>query len=86
AERIARSHHERWDGKGYPDKHAGESIPIEARIVAVADFFDALTHSRPYRRAWTVERTIAKIVMERGEHFDPRIVDALLAVGRRVGG
>jgi putative two-component system response regulator len=85
AERIARSHHERWDGKGYPDKHAGECIPIEARIVAVADFFDALTHTRPYRRAWSVERTLAKIVMERGEHFDPRIVDALLAAGRRPG-
>jgi cyclic di-GMP phosphodiesterase len=83
AERIARSHHERWDGKGYPDKHAGECIPIEARIVAVADFFDALTHSRPYRQAWPAERTVAKIVTERGAHFDPKIVDALLAIGRR---
>jgi putative two-component system response regulator len=82
AERIARSHHERWDGKGYPDKSAGEAIPIAARIVAVADFFDALTHKRPYRPAWSAERTVRKIVSERGQHFDPRIVDALLALGR----
>jgi putative two-component system response regulator len=82
AERIARSHHERWDGKGYPDKIAGEAIPLAARIVAVADFFDALTHKRPYRVAWSVERTMRKIVSERGQHFDPTIVDALLALGR----
>lgn len=82
AERIARSHHERWDGKGYPDCCAGERIPMEARIVAVADFFDALTHKRPYRRAWSVEKAIAKIAAERGSHFDPVVVDALLAIRR----
>jgi putative two-component system response regulator len=80
AERIARSHHERWDGKGYPDGHAGDRIPIEARVVAVADFLDALTHKRPYRPARSVEKTIAKIVAERGGHFDPVVVDAVIAI------
>ncbi len=80
AERIARSHHERWDGKGYPDGHAGDRIPMEARIVAVADFLDALTHKRPYRPARSVEKTIAKITAGRGSHFDPVVVDALLAI------
>lgn len=80
AERIARSHHERWDGAGYPDGHAGERIPIEARIVAVADFLDALTHARPYRAAWSVEETVAKIIAERGAHFDPVVVDAVIAI------
>ena len=82
AEQIARSHHERWDGSGYPDGISGESIPLEARLVAVADYFDALTHSRPYRAAWSVERTLKKIVAERGRHFDPTVVDALLSLGR----
>jgi putative two-component system response regulator len=82
AERIARSHHEWWNGKGYPDGSAGELIPIEARVVAVADFLDALTHRRPYRQAWSVQKTVAKIVAERGCHFDPCVVDALLAIQR----
>jgi putative two-component system response regulator len=82
AEVIARSHHERWDGTGYPAGRAAEQIAIEARVVAVADFFDALTHDRPYRRAWSVEKTIAAIVAERGLHFDPLVVDALLAIQR----
>jgi putative two-component system response regulator len=85
AERIARSHHERWDGKGYPDGLAGERIPIEARVVAVADFLDALTHKRPYRPAWSVERTLAKITAQRGLHFDPCVVDALLAIRHAEG-
>ena len=80
AERIARSHHERWDGAGYPDGCAGERIPIEARIVAVADFLDALTHRRPYRPARSVEKTIAKINAGRGSHFDPVVVDAVIAI------
>jgi putative two-component system response regulator len=80
AERIARMHHERWDGEGYPEGCAAEQIAIEARVVAVADFLDALVHDRPYRRAWSVERTLAAIVAERGRHFDPVVVDALLAI------
>lgn len=82
AERIARSHHERWNGKGYPDGCAEDSIPIEARVVAVADVFDALTHKRPYRPAWSIEKTVAAIVAERGCHFDPAVVDALLVIRR----
>jgi len=83
AEQIARSHHERWDGAGYPDGIARERIPLESRLVAVADYFDALTHNRPYRPAWPVERTIRKVVAERGRHFDPGVVDALLSTGRQ---
>ncbi|HKO16670.1 MAG TPA: HD domain-containing phosphohydrolase [Gemmatimonadaceae bacterium] len=79
AERIARSHHEHWDGGGYPDGIAGEEIPVEARLVAVADYLDALTHDRPYRKAWTLERAIAGIRAARGRQFDPEVVDALLA-------
>jgi cyclic di-GMP phosphodiesterase len=82
AERIARSHHERWDGKGYPDGLGAEQIPIEARVVAVADFLDALTHDRPYRKAWSIQKTLDAIVAERGRHFDPRVVDALLILKR----
>jgi cyclic di-GMP phosphodiesterase len=85
AESIARSHHERWDGAGYPDGRRAEQIAIEARLVAVADFLDALTHDRPYRKAWSIERTVAAILEERGRHFDPRVVDALLALRRAVG-
>lgn len=80
AERIARGHHERWDGKGYPDGCGGESIPIEARVVSVADFYDALTHRRPYRPAWSPEKTITKMVAESGHHFDPVVVNALLSI------
>lgn len=83
AERIARSHHEWWDGGGYPDGLAGEAIPLAARIVAVADYLDALTHDRPYRQAWPLERAIAGIEEGRGGHFDPVIVDALLALVRQ---
>jgi putative two-component system response regulator len=83
AECIARSHHERWNGSGYPDGLSGDRIPIEARIVAVADFMDALTHDRPYRRAWSSAKTVGAIVAERGQHFDPVIVEALVALDRR---
>jgi len=80
AERIARCHHERWDGGGYPDGLAGEAIPMEARVVAVADVFDALTSDRPYRPAWPRERVLAEIIAGRGHHFDPAVADALLAL------
>jgi len=80
SERVARSHHERYDGTGYPDGLAGEEIPIEARIVAVADVFDALTHTRPYKAAWEVADAIAEIRAQNGRHFDPKVVEAFLAV------
>jgi putative two-component system response regulator len=79
AEQIALSHHERFDGRGYPNGRAGEDIPIAARIVAVVDVFDALTHERPYKPACSVEEALETIAKEVG-HFDPRVVDALLAL------
>jgi putative two-component system response regulator len=78
AERIARSHHERWDGAGYPDGLVGEQIPLEARIVAVADVVDALTCARPYRPAWALDAVRDLLRDGRGTHFDPAVVDALL--------
>jgi putative two-component system response regulator len=78
AERVARSHHERWDGAGYPHGLAGQAIPLAARITAVADAFDSLTHARPYRPAIGVEQALDRITRDRGTHFDPDVVDALL--------
>ena len=76
AEEIALGHHERWDGKGYPLGLSGDAIPLSARIVAVADVLDALTHERPYKRAWPVEEALAEISRQSGYHFDPRVVKA----------
>ena len=73
---IARSHHERWDGSGYPDGLAGDEIPIAARIVAVADVYDALVTNRPYRDALSEEEAIYEINTGKGTQFDPRVVDA----------
>jgi putative two-component system response regulator len=78
AEEIARTHHERWDGTGYPSGLRGDEIPLVGRIVAVADVFDALTHVRPYKEAWTVDRAVVEIVAQSGRHFDPRVVDAFM--------
>jgi PAS domain S-box-containing protein len=78
AEEIARSHHERWDGAGYPHGLAGEAIPLSGRIVAVADVFDALTNARPYKPAWSREAALAEIAAGAGSHFDPRVVEAFL--------
>jgi cyclic di-GMP phosphodiesterase len=79
AEEIALTHHERWDGSGYPAGLAGEEIPIAGRIVAVADVFDALTHVRPYKTAWSRADAVAEIVSHSGGHFDPDVVDAFIA-------
>lgn len=76
---IALSHHEKWDGSGYPDGLSGENIPLSARIVAVADVFDALTSSRPYKTAWPVDKARALLEEGRGTHFDPACVNAFLA-------
>jgi PAS domain S-box-containing protein/putative nucleotidyltransferase with HDIG domain len=75
---IAESHHERWDGSGYPHGLAGEQIPLVGRIVAVADVFDALTHERPYKTAWSVDRAIEELKSGAGRQFDPRVVSAFL--------
>jgi HD-GYP domain-containing protein (c-di-GMP phosphodiesterase class II) len=78
AEVIALTHHERWDGSGYPDGLAGESIPLPGRIVAVADVFDALTHARPYKQAWPLDDAVREIAAQAGRQFDPAAVDAFL--------
>lgn len=75
---IAASHHERWDGQGYPFRLSGEKIPLAGRIVAIADNFDALTTARPYKEAWTVERTVEHIQQRAGTQFDPRCVEAFM--------
>lgn len=75
-ERIARSHHERWDGAGYPDGLAGADIPVEARVCAVVDFFDALTMERPYREAVPVPQVLKMLEDEREAHFDPDVLEA----------
>ena len=77
---IAWAHHERWDGRGYPRGLAGEAIPLEARIVSVADVFDALTSDRPYRRRFSRTEARETIRAERGRAFDPAVVDAFLEV------
>jgi cyclic di-GMP phosphodiesterase len=79
AEEIAWSHHERWDGSGYAGA-AGEEIPLMGRITTVADVFDALTHERPYKEAWPLDEAIAEIERQRGDQFDPRVVDVFLAI------
>jgi cyclic di-GMP phosphodiesterase len=77
--RVIRSHHERWDGAGYPDRKAGRRIPLAARIFAVADSLDAMTEARPYRRPVSWDEALAVIAGERGRQFDPEAVDALAA-------
>ena len=77
---IALTHHERWDGGGYPQGLKGERIPLSGRIVTVADVFDALTHDRPYKHAWPVERAVTEITAQRGHQFDPEVVDAFLGL------
>lgn len=78
ARSIALCHHEKWDGSGYPAGLKGDAIPVEARIVALADVFDALTSERPYKKAWTVEDAVALIENESGKHFDPAVVAAFM--------
>ncbi|MGQ0562619.1 MAG: HD-GYP domain-containing protein [Gemmatimonadota bacterium] len=80
AEEIALTHHEAWDGSGYPRGLAGEEIPISGRIVSVADVFDALTHARPYKEAWSIEQAVAEIEAQSGTKFDPAVAAAFLDV------
>lgn len=77
AQQVALYHHEKWDGTGYPHGLKGEEIPLEARIVALCDVFDALTSTRPYKSAWSVEDTLAHLQAQKGRHFDPQLVDLL---------
>ena len=78
AEQIARSHHERWDGSGYPDGLAGEAIPLPARLMALADVYDALISQRVYKPPFPHQQAYAMIVADRGRHFDPDVVDAFI--------
>ena len=80
AETVARCHHEKWDGSGYPEGLKGIEIPIAARIVAIADVFDTLTSKRPYKGPFSIERSLAIIREEKGRHFDPEVVDAFFAI------
>ncbi|MBD8532869.1 MULTISPECIES: two-component system response regulator [unclassified Massilia] len=75
AHQIALTHHEKYDGSGYPNGLAGDAIPLTGRIVAIADVFDALTSVRPYKRAWTEEEAVAHMVQQKGKHFDPALID-----------
>jgi putative two-component system response regulator len=77
---IALTHHERWDGSGYPNGLRGAEIPRHGRIVAVADVFDALTHERPYKRAWPIDQALAEMSSQRGRHFDPDIIDVFVTL------
>ncbi len=80
AREVALNHHEKWDGSGYPNGLKGEDIPLSARIVAIADVFDALTTDRPYKKAWSVEEAIEYIYDNSGKHFDPVLVESFKSV------
>jgi putative two-component system response regulator len=80
---IARHHHERWDGSGYPDKLAGRAIPLSARLMAVADVYDALISRRPYKQPLPHEEAVRRLVAGSGSHFDPDLIDAMLACEQR---
>ncbi|WP_082505972.1 HD domain-containing phosphohydrolase [Deinococcus sp. Leaf326] len=77
---IVRHHHERWDGRGYPDGLAGEAIPLLARVFSIVDVYDALISERPYKAAWTREAALAEVARGAGAHFDPRLVQVFLAM------
>jgi putative two-component system response regulator len=80
AKTVAITHHEKWNGTGYPNGLSGEDIPLVGRIVAIADVFDALTNERPYKEAWPVERAVTLLKEESGHHFDPHLVSQFLEI------
>jgi putative two-component system response regulator len=84
AEEIARHHHEWWDGSGYPGNLSGSAIPLAARITALADVFDALTHKRPYKVAWPVEAALDEIAELKGAQFDPQLTDLFIVLVDRL--
>ena len=84
--RMVLHHHERWDGRGYPAGLAGERIPLESRIIALADAYDAMTADRPYRRGLPHQAALEEILDHGGDQFDPRVVEAFLAVEARLPG
>ncbi|MGB9811987.1 MAG: HD domain-containing phosphohydrolase, partial [Dictyoglomus turgidum] len=78
--KIVRHHHERWDGKGYPDGLSGENIPLESRIIAVADAFEAMTAERPYKRALSLKEAIQEIEKNKGTQFDPFLAEIMIGI------
>jgi putative two-component system response regulator len=80
SEAVARTHHERWDGTGYPAGLRGEEIPLAGRICSVCDVFDALVTARPYKPAWTAEEAVAELRKLSGEAFDPRLVELFIGL------
>jgi putative two-component system response regulator len=80
AHSIALHHHEKWDGSGYPDAMTGAAIPVEVRIVAICDVFDALTSSRPYKKAWPVDAAVDYLREQSGQHFDPHLVEVFVSI------
>jgi putative two-component system response regulator len=84
AQQIALYHHEWWNGEGYPSRLAGKRIPIQARIVALADVFDALTHGRPFSPPWSMDRALSEIRARRGTQFDPELTDVFLNLMERL--
>lgn len=84
AEEIARHHHEWWDGSGYPGNLSGSAIPLASRITALADVFDALTHKRPYKRAWPIDAALDEILKLKGAQFDPQLTDMFLVLIARL--
>jgi putative two-component system response regulator len=84
AAEVSLYHHERWDGSGYPDGLAGEEIPQSARIVAIADVFDALTMKRPYKESWTIEESMLEIKKGSGSHFDPKLVEIFVGISANI--
>ena len=83
---IVRAHHERWDGRGYPDGLAGEAIPIGARIVSVVDAHDAMTHDRPYRQRLSEDEAVNELLRNRGTQLDPELIDLFIANLGRIDG
>ncbi len=84
AKAIALTHHEKWDGSGYPNGLKQEEIPLAGRIAAIADVYDALVSERPYKKAWTHEEAIEEIKTSSGTHFDPKIVDVFLSLSNKI--
>ena len=84
AEMLAMGHHEKWNGNGYPEGKKGKDIPILCRIVAIADVFDALTTERPYKKPFSIEKSFGILKEERGEHFDPEVVDAFFRIEDKI--
>lgn len=84
AKTVALTHHEKWDGTGYPNGLSGEAIPSVGRIVAIADVFDALTSERPYKEAWSVAEALAFMKSEAGTHFDPHLMEIFLSISDKI--